>query len=164
MRTAARVGAVAFVTLVAHLVLLSKVHPQGVRPDALLLLAVVGGIVGGAERGAVLGFVSGLLADLFLQSPFGLTALVFSLVGFAVGSFQSGILRSAWWISVAIALVASAAGIVLYALVGAMVGQTDMVQPRLPVIAALVAVLNAVLTLPAVRLVAWAFGAGPSTR
>lgn len=159
-----RVPVAVVAALVMQMTVLAQVRPQGVRPDALLLLAVCGGIVGGAERGALLGFTAGLLNDLFLETPFGLSALVFSLVAFAVGSFQTGVLRAAWWIPVATTVVGSGAGVVLYAMLGAVVGQAHMVEPRLAVITALVAAMNGVLSLLAVRLVGWAFAGVPSER
>ena len=125
--TRIRVGLVLALTLFVHLTLLSRLRIDDVRPDALLLVALTAGLVAGAERGAVTGFCAGLLADLFLQTPLGLSALAFSLVGFAVGSLQSGILRAAWWIPMVNALCASIAGTVLYAVLGAMVGQLDFV-------------------------------------
>lgn len=151
-----RVGVALFVTLVAHVTVLARVQPQGVRPDALLLLAIAGGIAGGPERGAVLGFLAGLATDLFVQTPFGLTALAFSLVGFGVGSVQSMVLRVSWWMPVATAFAASGVGVVLFALLAAVVGETRMMSPRLALVATVVAVLNAALSLPAVRLVNWA--------
>lgn len=160
MKGRARITLIFLLTLVVHLTVLSRIRVLGVRPDALLLLAVAAGLVGGTERGAVAGFLSGLLADLFLQSPFGLSALVYSLVGFSVGTVQSAILRAAWWIPVVTALAASTAGTVLYALVAAMVGQPEFVSPRLPLIAGLVGVMNAVLAPVAVRLLSWSFRTG----
>lgn len=158
-----RLPLVLVVTLILQATLLAQVRPNGVRPDALLLLGVAGGIVAGAEGGALLGFAAGLVADLFLDTPFGLSAMVFSLVGFAVGSFQAVVLRAAWWIPVATTLVASAAGVVLYAVLGAIVGQTHMVDLRLGLVAALVGAMNAVLSLAALRMVSWAF-AGSALR
>jgi rod shape-determining protein MreD len=146
--------------LLAHLTLLTSFRVDGVAPDAMLLLTVAGGIAAGPAAGALLGFACGLVIDLFLQTPLGLSALVFSLTGYAVGSVQTGILRSSWWIPVFTVLVASAAGVVLYALVGGVVGQPNLVTLRLPVIAGLVGVLNAVLAPVALRLVRWALDAG----
>lgn len=152
-----RVAAVLALTLVVHLTALSRLRIDEVRPDALLLVAVIAGLVAGPDRGAVIGFVAGVLADLFLQTPFGLSALVYCLIGFAVGSLQAGILRAAWWIPVVTALGASIAGTVLYALLGAMVGQPEFVSPQLVTIAPLVGVMNAALAPAAVRLVEWSF-------
>lgn len=159
-----RMPLVLAMTLVLHLTVLSRLRVENVRPDALLLVAIVAGLVAGAERGAIAGFCAGLLADLFLQTPFGLSALAYALVGFGVGSIQAGILRAAWWIPVVTALAASAGGMVLFGVLGAMVGQSDFVSPRLAVIAALVGVMNAILAVPAVRVLSWAYrtGAGRS--
>lgn len=151
-------------TLVVHLTLLSRLRLDNVRPDALLLIAVMAGLVAGSERGAIVGFCAGLLADLFLQTPLGLSALTYCLVGFAVGSLQTGILRAAWWIPVVTALVGSIAGTVLYAVLGAMVGQLDFVSPRLVVIALLVGFMNAALAPAAIRLVTWVFRTGVAER
>ena len=60
------------------------------------------------------------------------------------------------------ALVASAAGVVLYALVGGVIGQPNLVTTRLPLIAVTVGLMNAALSPVALRLVRWALhAAGP---
>ena len=61
----------------------------GVSADLLILLAVVGGLTLGPDRGAIVGFAAGLSYDIFLQSPLGLRALVFCLVGFVAGRWSS---------------------------------------------------------------------------
>jgi rod shape-determining protein MreD len=159
-----RVAVVLAGTLFLHLTVLSRLRIDDIRPDALLLVALMAGLIAGPERGAVVGFCAGLLADLFLQSPFGLSALAYCLVGFAVGSVQSGILRAAWWIPVVTASGASVAGVVLFAVLGAMVGQPDFVSPRLAAIALVVAFMNGALAPAAVRAVGWAFRAGVAER
>ena len=55
---------------------------------------------GRAERGAVARVRrSGLLTDLlFLETPLGLSAMVYCLVGYGVGLLQAGVLRSSWWL------------------------------------------------------------------
>ena len=153
-----RFPAIFFVALLAHTTVLADVDPRGVRPDVMLLLAIAAGIVAGPERGAIVGFVSGMLAGMFVQAPLGLAALVYSIVGYAVGTLQAQVLRSTWWIPVATAAVATAGGIVLYALVGAVVGQSHLVSPRLVTIALVAGVLNAGLALGVVPAMAWAFG------
>jgi rod shape-determining protein MreD len=125
-------------------------------PDGMLLVAVAAGIAGGPGRGAVVGFLAGMTVDVFLSTPLGLSALVFSLVGYGVGTAQTGILRSAWWIPVATAFVASAAGEVLFAVAGAVVGEPHLVNVHLLLVALLVGVENAALAPLAVRIVGWA--------
>jgi rod shape-determining protein MreD len=129
---------------------------DGVHPDFVLLLCAVTGMVGGAEQGAVIGFVGGLAADLFLATPLGLSALSYAIIGYAVGTVQEGIIHPAWWLAPVTAAVASAGGVALYALAGAVVGQSDMLHYGLARIVVVVAVINAVLALPMLPAVRWA--------
>ncbi|HUS61403.1 MAG TPA: rod shape-determining protein MreD [Acidimicrobiales bacterium] len=153
-----RLPVVIFVALLAHTTVLPDVGPQGVRPDVMLLLAIASGIVAGPERAAIIGFVAGMLGGMFVQAPLGLAALVYSIVGYAVGTLQAQVLRASWWIPIASAAVATAVGTVLYALVGAVVGQSHLVSPELVTIALVAAALNAVLAIAVVPAIAWAFG------
>ena len=90
-----RVLVVLLVAVVLHVSVLTEVHVAGVHPELLLLVAISAGLTAGPERAATLGFLAGLLADLFLPTPMGLSALAYCLVAFGVASLQSGILRSA---------------------------------------------------------------------
>lgn len=135
---------------------LQDMRVRDVHPDAMLLLAIAAGIVGGSEAGALVGFAVGLVADLFVQTPLGLSALTFALVAFGVGALQASLIRSSWWITPLTALVGSAAGVVLFVVIGAVLGQTHLVRNDVPVVVAVVAVMNAVLALPVVRLAGWA--------
>ena len=147
--------------LLVQVTLLTRVRIFGVMPDIMLLLAISAGIIGGPSVGAVVGFGSGMAIDLFLQTPMGLSALVFSLVGYVVGLVQANILRSAWWIPVLTAALASVAAVVLFALAAAVVGEPETVSPRLILIAAVVAVDNALLAPVLIRVVQWAMAREP---
>ena len=147
---------VVLTALVVHLSLLSRLRVLGVMPDGMLLVAVAAGIAGGPGRGAVVGFLAGMAVDVFLTTPLGLSALVFSLVGYGVGTVQTGILRSAWWIPVTTAFVGSAAGEVLFAVAGAVVGEPHLVNVHLLLVAVVVGGENAALAPLAVRIVGWA--------
>jgi len=146
--------------LLLAVVLHTAVFPQlrlfGVAADVMLLLTISTGIVGGPERGATMGFVAGLLADCFLQTPFGLTALTYCMVGWFVGAFQTRVLHAVWWIPVLTATVATAAGTVLFVGLGAVVGQDQLVSSRLPAILGVTALWSAVLVTLMVRLLRWA--------
>src|SRR5437870_9828812 len=151
----AKVPLVLLLFLVLHLTVLDHLRVFGASPDGMLLLAVVAGIVGGPKLGAILGFGAGITLDLFLETPMGLSALVFCLVGYAVGNIQGGVLRASWWIPVLTALVASVAGELAYALVATVVGQPHLVTLHLLVIALVVGVFNAAAAPIALRLVRW---------
>lgn len=156
MTSKVRLAFVLFVALSLHQSVFATIRAGDAHPQVMLLVAVATGLVAGSERGALIGFVAGLLADLFVQTPLGLSALAYALVAFAVGSVQSGILRSAWWLGPATALVGSFAGVLLYGLLGALIGQSHFVSPRLVVVAAAVAAMNAVLAVAVVRAMGWA--------
>ena len=143
--------------LLLQTTVLARMRVFGVMPDFMLLVAVSGGITAGATRGATLGFASGMLIDLFLPTPLGLSALVFTLVGYGVGVANTGVLRSAWYIPVLTAGAASVAGVVLYALVGSMLGER-MIDGHLITIAVVVGLSNAVLAPVAVKFVDWSLG------
>lgn len=149
--------------LVAAVMLHTAVLPQfriaGVAPDLLLLLGIAAGIAAGPDRGALIGFIAGLLADCFLQTPFGLSALTYSLVGYAVGAFQTTILHAALWIPVLTAVVASAAGVILFAVVGAVVGESHLLSGRLLHVVLVVALVNGLLILLVARPIRWATAA-----
>lgn len=152
----ARVALAVVLVLVVQLSLAPRLDLVGVHADLLLLLAITGGIAWGPERGALIGFAAGFCADLFQQTPFGLSMLVFCLVGFGVGSLQSGILRAAWWIPVLTAAAGSAIGVAVWALAATVVGEAGLLGPRLAVIAGVVALLNGPLAVPVLRLLSWA--------
>jgi len=156
----AKIPLVLLLFLVLHLTVLDHLRVGGAAPDVMLLLAIAGGVVGGPQLGALLGFAAGLTLDLFLETPLGLSALVFCLVGYAVGNIQGGVLRASWWIPMVTALAASVAGELVYALVATVVGQPHLVTLHLLVIATVVGVFNAAAAPVALRLVRWSV-AGP---
>jgi rod shape-determining protein MreD len=160
----AKVPLVLLMVLVVHTSLLSSLRIAGVAPDAMLLLAVAAGIAGGPTNGAIIGFAGGIGLDCFLQTPLGLSALAFCLVGYAVGSVQSGILRATWWIPLATAFVASIAGEALYAMSGAVIGETHMALSRLTTVVLVVGSLNAAMAPFALRLMNWSLRPEYDTR
>ena len=151
-----RAGIVLLVALVLHTSVFPQLRIADVRPDVMLLLAALGGLAAGPQVGAVFGFACGLAVDLLLQTPLGLSALTFSLIAYCVGTFQGVLLRSAVWLTPAVAAAASAVGVLVFALAGAVLGQAHLITPAVFTVMALVALLNAVLALPAARAVAWA--------
>jgi len=163
-RDATRVVLVVVLFVVVQETLVLDLRVGGVHPDIMILLPVVAGIVGGPARGASMGFGAGLAADLFLPTPFGLSALVYCLVGFAVGYATRAMDRSTWWLAPGAALAASTAAVMLYAVLGAVLGQESMLDTDLGAIVAVVAIVNALLAPVAVRLMRWALGTAGGSR
>jgi rod shape-determining protein MreD len=134
----------------------SQLRIDGAVPDALLVLAVAAGIVGGSERGATVGFFSGLALDLMVTTPFGLAAVCYLAAGAFAGVLESSIVRSARWLTMGIAAVSAAVGVALFALLGTLLGRSQMLGDRLLVTVAVVAVSSAVLVVPFGRACRWA--------
>ena len=157
--TRVRIAAVIFVALILQVSFFSVVRVSGVAPELLMLVAVLAGFNAGPERGAVIGFFAGLAYDVALGTPLGLSALAFCLLAHGVGSVEESLVRETWWFPMVAAGVASAIGLVMFACVGAVVGQTGWVSGDLPRVALLVGFINMLLT-PLVRgPVRWSVGA-----
>lgn len=153
----ARMGLVLVTILVVQVAVVADLRAFDALGDLMLLLAIAAGSVGGPNRGAVYGFSAGLAYDLMLDTPFGLSPLVYALVGFGVGVVGLWFVEPRWWVSVGVAAMASALA------VGLMVAVAAMVDLRYPFedvarIAGVVAAWNAVLILPARRLLRWVIG------
>ena len=151
----ARLPPVFLLLVVLHTAVFPQLRVFDVAADVLLLVAITAGIAGGPDRGAAMGFAAGLLADLFLQTPFGLSSLAYCLVGWGVGSFQTRILHATWWIPMLTAAVAGAAGVLLYVLLGAVVGQEQLWSLRVLPVLGVTALWSAVLAPLVLRVVRW---------
>jgi rod shape-determining protein MreD len=151
-----------FLVILTLVVLQTALFPDlrvfGAVPDLLLVAAIAVGYERGPEAGAVFGFVGGLAVDCFLSSPFGVSALAFSLVGYGVGVFQSGLLRSSRWIAPVLGGIGGLVGGALWVVIAAVAGKDDLItgySARIIVIAAVYDALLALLVFPFVH---WASG------
>jgi rod shape-determining protein MreD len=162
-RAALRVALVIFVVLMVQQVLMVPLRIAGAHPDLLWLLPITAALLDGPETGAIVGFWSGLAFDLVLPTPFGLSALVGCLLGFAVGSLTASMDPRAVWLKPVAAVAGSVAADMLFAVLGAIMGQQQMVQIDFLALALVVAVSSLVLVLPVNRLMRWAL-AGETNR
>ena len=83
LRTWARLAVVVLAAVLVQVGLLNQIVIGGAHPDAFLMLAISAGLVAGPQRGAILGFTLGLVADVFVQTPYGLSSLCYVLVALA---------------------------------------------------------------------------------
>jgi rod shape-determining protein MreD len=157
MKPALRIALILLSAAVLQRGVFSQLRIADVSADIFLLIAVVAGITGGPDRGAATGFFAGLTLDLMLQTPLGLSALVYCLIGFVAGRLQGTVLRANRLLPPLLTAVLSAAGVALYAGVSEVLGQTGAISGRLPVIMLVVAVVNALLFPVARRLLVWAW-------
>ncbi len=151
----ARAGSVLFLVVLLQAAFVRDLNLLGAHGDIVLLVPIAVGAAHGPERGAFAGFVAGFAVDLLVQTPFGLFSLSYLLTGYLVGALQSGVLRATWWLPVLAAFAGSVVGVSLFALVATVVGVEGLLDLELIRVAVAVAVLNAVLILPALRIVRW---------
>jgi rod shape-determining protein MreD len=155
-RVVVRTFLVVAVTLLVQTTVVLEVRIGGASPEIMFLLPIAAGVVAGPVEGATVGFVAGIAADLLSPTPLGMTALVGTLVGFCVGAISGGIVRDLRGLPTLVALGASAVAVMLYAVLGAVLGESQFLHVDLAVIVTVVAVTNALLAGPAVRVMRWA--------
>jgi rod shape-determining protein MreD len=153
-----RVAFVFLVLLELQLHLVDGITLWGRHPLILLLIPVAAAIEGDGTRAAIAGFIGGLVLDLYLESPLGLSALVFAIVGYGVASFERGVIRADRWLQPAVAGVASALGVLGIGIATAIFGHPEYFRLSLIGSILVVGVANTVLAVPVVRLVRWALG------
>jgi rod shape-determining protein MreD len=128
----------------------------GVAADLGLILTIAVAYYGGPEVGAIFGFASGLAIDCFLETPFGLSALSFALVGYGVGVIQSGLVRSARWVAPLMGGIGGLVGGALFVVLGGLVGQDQLIALRSIKVILIAAILDAALSTLAFPIARWA--------
>lgn len=149
--------------LVVQVGVVSDLEAFGAFGDLMLLTALAAGSVGGADRGATYGFAAGLAYDLLLDTPFGLSALVYALVGYGAGMAAAWVLQPRWWFHVLTAFVGSVVAVLLAVVVTRVLG-SSYPSGEVVRIAGVVAAWNMALILPARRLMQRAVGDDRSER
>jgi rod shape-determining protein MreD len=163
-RATLRVALVALVLLLAQSTVILSIRVGGMHPDILWLLPITAALLDGPETGAVVGFWSGLAFDLVLPTPFGLSALVGCLLGFAIGVATAAVDPRAVWLRPVAAVIGSVAADMVFAVLGAIFGQQQMVQIDFTSLFVVVAASSAILVLPVSRLMRWALARDSSRR
>jgi rod shape-determining protein MreD len=122
MTRAARLGALVVFIVIVQVTVFPHLRLLGVVPDLGLLVALAVGYHEGPEAGAIVGFAAGFGFDLFLETPLGLDALMYALVGYSIGVLESGLFRSPRWLPSFLGVVGGLAGGLLFIGMGVLVG------------------------------------------
>ncbi|MFG3049380.1 rod shape-determining protein MreD [Kitasatospora sp. NPDC048239] len=153
--------------LILQVSVFGRLQLPGATPDILLLVVVGLAMVYGPTGGCLVGFAAGLLADLAPPSDhaIGRYALVLCLMGYAAGLLRPdhGRQRSVFSALLVVG-VAAVASTLLYAMVGALVGDTaarHVGLGSLVLTAVLYDLLLAPFVVPVVMLVGRRFGKDP---
>ncbi len=153
--------ALCLAALVFQVGVLDQVVVGAAHADIFVLLAGACGVVLGPGAGATAAFVLGLFADTVVDLPFGLSPLTFVLVAFSAGLAAGATTgRDRPSADTALCVVAAAAGTLLYAVLGALLGQPDMLGSHTAVALLVVTFGAMILGWPA--LAALRFVSGPS--
>ena len=165
LRSWARLALVVLSAAAVQVSVLDGIVVHGAHPDVMLLVAIGAGLAGGAQEGAVAAFVVGLVADLFVDTPYGASALTFVLVAFAVGFAARGPADGpSLGMRFATAVLASAAGTMLFAGVGYVLAEPLALRGNLPAVVAVVTAGNALMAVPVLGAVRWAVRPGTESR
>jgi rod shape-determining protein MreD len=151
-----RLALITFVLLIVQSTVILSIRIDGVHPDLLWLLPITAALLDGPESGAIVGFWTGLAFDLILPTPFGLSALVGCLLGYSVGVATKAVDRRAVWLTPVAAVIGSVVADMLFAVLGGVFGQQQMVQINFLALVAVIAVSSAIFVLPVNRMMRWA--------
>lgn len=136
--------------------ILNDLRPFGVCLQIMLLLAVAGGLAKGSETGAIAGFIVGLLYDMVLTTPLGLCAAVFAVVGYLSGFAHLFVHESTWWSRTIVGSAASLVGMILLPVAFTVTGTDGVLTTHVFTVALVVALFNALFTVPVERVCRWA--------
>ncbi len=154
-RTIVRVAFVTFVALMAQSTVVDAVRVGGVHADLLWLLPITAALLDGPETGALVGFWAGLAFDLVLPTPFGLSALVGCLLGYGTGLATAAVDKRTAWLKPVAALIGSVSADMLFSVLGAILGQQQMVKVNFLFLFGMVGVSSVLLVLPVNRMMRW---------
>jgi rod shape-determining protein MreD len=107
MRRVLLFAGVIVATIVLEQTVLGGARAGGARPDLLVVAVVAVAMSAGPVSGAAFGFWAGLVADLLGSLPVGVSALVYTLVGYGVGLVRVYVTSPRAWVHVALAGAAS---------------------------------------------------------
>lgn len=153
----ARVSLICFLALTLQVTVTSQLPIDRAVVDVVLIATIAAALAAGPEAGAGVGFGCGMVIDLLGAGPVGLTALIYTLVGYGVGVSQTGVLKSSRLIPIATAAAASVLAVFGYALFGEVIGQQIFELVNVVRVAIVVTLGVIVGCLPARALMGWAF-------
>jgi rod shape-determining protein MreD len=159
----AAVLALLIVSFALQTTVLTRATLLGVIPQVLLVVILGLAFTDGERVGVVAGFFGGLLIDLRLEDPsalMGLTALIYTIVGYGVGSIRRFTTSESVWMPVFVVAIASAVVEASYAGLSIIFGQQWVSLAFTAKAAGLVVLYNTLLTpfiFPIVRRVAERF-------
>jgi len=146
VRRTLSLSAVIVTALLLQTTVFADIRLLGARPELMYLITIVFAVLEGPSSGAIAGFSGGMAQDFFLNQPKGITALVLTLLGYAVGMLRQYIVSPSPALPVFLVAGGTFAGVLFYGLVAFLLGQLDTGLLYLLRVSFLSAVYNAILT------------------
>jgi cell shape-determining protein MreD len=94
--------------------------------------------------------------DSISVTPFGLGAVAYMGAGALAGWMEGTIVHAARWLTMAVAFVTSALGVTAFAVIGSVLGQSQMLSAHLLQVVLVVSIWSALLVIPATKACRWA--------
>jgi rod shape-determining protein MreD len=132
--------------LVIETSVLGEATLLGAKPQVLLVITVALAMGEGPALGAGFGFTAGLASDLLTGLPVGLTAITYTIVGYAVGAIRAQIQTPTAWFPAAMEFAATFGGVVLYGASALLLGQESVAGRSFALNAVFAACYSALLT------------------
>ena len=141
------IGLVVVVAIAIQSAVLARMTLLGVIPQLVLVVVVSLAYLDGERVGAAAGFFGGLLQDLLLPlSIVGLTALVYTLIGYGVGILRQYTTAESVWTPVFAVTIASAVAEISYAILAVLLGQQWVSVVYTAKVIGLIVLYNTLLT------------------
>ena len=144
----ARVALIAFVAVILQLSGFGPHEIFGAQPDFVPLAVAAVAIYGGSVAGTAAGFGTGFLLDLAVGSTMGVSSLVLSAVGYAVGRYREVRDPAHGLMPIPVGALATLGWLVAFAAVSFMLDVGASVSPLVFRDMLLTTALNAVIALP----------------
>lgn len=138
--------AVVVTALLLQSTIFAQVKLGGAKPELMYLVTAVMAMLEGPSSGAIGGFSAGMAQDFLLNDPKGITALVLTILGYAVGTVRQFITTPSPALPTLLVGAGTAAGVLFYGFVAFLLGTLPGDVLFLLRVAFLSAIYNAILT------------------
>jgi len=138
--------AVVVTALLLQSTIFAQIKLGGAKPELMYLVTVVMAMIEGPSSGAIGGFSAGMAQDFLLNDPKGITALVLTILGYAVGTVRQFITTPSPALPTLVVGAGTAAGVLFYGFVAFLLGTLPGDALFLLRVAFLSAIYNAILT------------------
>lgn len=125
-RRALLLGLAVPTALLLQTTVLGSLTLGGTQPELVLLVVVAIAMADGPAAGAVAGFAGGFATDLLLDLPDGLSAFVFTAVGYTAGALREHYAGTTAWLPIAVAGIATGVGVLAYGTIAVLFGDATV--------------------------------------